>query len=47
MQKFYVTLIAGADNRDDDLEWQERIRNASLEQIGVLQESVLAWVGWD
>lgn len=44
MQTFYDTM---GKERDPDSKWLERIRNASIEQIGVLQESVLAWQTWE
>lgn len=47
MQSFYDNLTAAADERDANMNWLARIRKASLDQIGVLQESALAWSTWD
>ena len=47
MQTFYDDLAVVTEGRDHSLQWLARIRKSTLEQIGVLQESVLAWRTWE
>jgi hypothetical protein len=46
MQTFYEELATSVAERDPSLNWLARVREASKEQIDVLQESVLAWWTW-
>lgn len=47
MQTFYDDLVAVTEGQDPSLRWLVRIRKSTLEQIGVLQENVLAWSSWN
>lgn len=46
MQTFYDNLAVATEGSDASLQWLARIRKSTIEQIGVLQESVLAWFTW-
>lgn len=47
MQKFYEELNNSSAKPNSRLNWLESVRNATNQQLSVLNESALAWVSWE